>query len=260
MCKLFFKLIAVSLRSQMQYPASFLMLLVSHFLGTLVDILGIWVLFDRFNIIQGWSLFEVGIIYGIIHMGFALAETFARGFDEFWKMIKYGDFDRVLLRPISPLMQLAASDVQIMRIGRFMQGLIVCVWSARELSIPLLSHDVLIILSCILGTACLFYGLFVIQAAISFWTVETLELMNITTFGGLQMGQYPLSIYNTTLRSLLTFVLPIACVVYYPIATILKHEALSPWIALTPMCGVIFLIAACRFWYFGVRYYRTTGS
>jgi ABC-2 type transport system permease protein len=245
----------------MQYPASFLMLSASHFIGTFVDILGIWVLFDRFKMIKGWTLPEVGLVYGIIHMGFALAEAFSRGFDTFGQLVKQGDFDRLLLRPLSPLFQVAVREVHAMRIGRFLQGLVVLIWSSQQLSFSLLSMHTLVILCAIGGTASLFYGLFIIQAAIAFWTIETLELMNIATYGGVQTGQYPMSIYDKAFRLVFTVVVPIACVAYYPIATLLRHESIPFWLgALFPAAGVIFLYFACQFWHLGVRHYRSTGN
>ena len=257
----FGKLIAASIRSQMQYPASFLMLTLGHFFGTFIDILGIWVLFDRFNLVQGWTLHEVGIIYGIVQMGFALAEAFARGFDIFHQMIKQGDFDRILLRPLNPLFQIAIREVQIMRVGRFLQGLVVLIWSLSSFSFSFFSFSTLIIIFSILGTASLFYGLFIIQATISFWTIETLELMNITTYGGLQAGQYPLNIYNRSFRWIFTFIVPLACVVYYPTTAFLKHNGTPMLLGIiSPLVGFVFLYFACRFWRLGIRYYCSTGN
>ena len=100
--RLYFRLIGVSVRSQMQYRASFFMLAAAHFISTFVDILGIWILFDRFKMVQGWTLEELALIYGIMHMGFATAEASARGFDTFSLMVKNGDFDRVLLGLAAP--------------------------------------------------------------------------------------------------------------------------------------------------------------
>lgn len=258
---LFWKLIAVSIRSQMQYPASFLMLTAAHFLGTFVDVLGIWILFKRFSMVKGWTLCEVGLIYGIVQMGFALAEAFARGFDIFSQLVKRGEFDQMLLRPLSPLMQIATYEVQIMRVGRFLQGFSVLVWSLTQLSFPFLSIHTLVVFLSILGTASLFYGLFIIQATISFWTIETLELMNIATYGGLQTGQYPMSVYNKSFRLLFTLLIPLACVAYYPIATLLRHETIPFYLGMmTPLAGFVFLYLACRIWRFGVRHYCSTGS
>jgi ABC-2 type transport system permease protein len=258
---LFWKLISVSIRSQMQYPGSFVMLSLSHFIGTFVDILGIWILFDRFHMVKGWTLPEVGLIYGIIQMGFALAEASSRGFDTFSQLIKQGDFDRLLLRPLSPLFQVAVREVHAMRIGRFLQGFVVLVWSSNQLSLSLFSLHALTICLSVLGTGCLFYGLFVIQAAISFWTIEALELMNIATYGGVQSGQYPLSIYDKTFRLIFTVLIPIGCVAYYPIAILLRRELFPIWLALLfPLTGLLFLYLACQLWHLGVRRYRSTGS
>ena len=76
--RLYFRLINISVKSQMQHRASFFMLTAAHFISTFVDITGIWVLFDRFKMVQGWTLKELALIYGIMHMGFALAESLAR--------------------------------------------------------------------------------------------------------------------------------------------------------------------------------------
>jgi ABC-2 type transport system permease protein len=86
--RLYFKLIAVSFKSQMQHRASFFMLAWAHFISTFVDILGIWALFDRFKVVEGWTFAEMTLIYGIIHMGFAAAEALSRGFDTFSTLVK----------------------------------------------------------------------------------------------------------------------------------------------------------------------------
>lgn len=237
------------------------MLTLSQCLGTCIDMAGIWVLFDRFRMVQGWTLPEVGLIYGIIHMGFSLAETCARGFDQLDVLVKQGDFDRILLRPLSPLLQVAVRDVQLMRLGRFFQGLAIAVWSVAHLPFPWISPHTAVIGLAILGSASLFYGLFVIQGALSFWTTETLELMNITTYGGVHAGQYPVTLYHRTFRLLCTFLIPIACVGYYPVAVLLRQETV-PWIlgSLAPLLGIGFLWLACCVWRLGVYRFSVRGG
>lgn len=259
--KLYFKLVAIVLRSQMQHRASFFMLIFSYFLTTFIEIAAIWILFDRFKILNGWTFSEVAIIYGIIHMGFALAESSARGFDTFGDIVKNGEFDRLLLRPCSTLLQVASREFQLMRLGRFLQSLLVLIYGIAQTEFVSLPLSFAIICFAIIGTACLFYGLIVIQATIAFWLIESLELMNITTFGGAQAGQYPMSIYNWKFRFIFTFIIPLACVGYYPVATLLGHEAL-PWIIalISPSAGILFLLLACKFWKFGVAHYQSTGS
>lgn len=261
MIRLYFRFIGISLKSQMQHRASFFMLTIAHFLSTFVDIVGIWVLFDRFKMIQGWTLEELALLYSIMQMGFAAAEIFSRAFDTFDLMIKKGGFDRILLRPLGTLFQIATSEVQLMRIGRFLQGTVVLFWSFHQMGFSFFSIETVIILFAIIGTTCLFSGLFIIQATLAFWTTETLEMMNITTFGGMEVGQYPITIYKAPLRLFFTFIIPLACVAFYPVSALL-HQGLVPfWFGtLAPAFGIAFLLLSFQFWKLGVRHYHSTGS
>ena len=119
----------------------------------------------------------------------------------------------------------------------------------------------MVIFFAIIGTLSLFYGLFVLQATLSFWTIETLELMNITTYGGVESGQYPMNLYNKSFRLFFTFVIPLACVAYYPITAILKHENVPFLLScIAPVSGILFLVMACFLWKLGVRHYHSTGN
>jgi ABC-2 type transport system permease protein len=256
---LFLKLMSISMRAQMQYRASFFMLVFSYCFSTLVGIVGIWVLFDRFKLVEGWTFKEVCIIYGVVHMGFSIAECFARGLDKFDQMLIQGDFDRVLLRPAGTLIQVASSQVQLMRLGRFLQGFIVLVFGMQSLAIPLFSFQLLVILASIAGTACLFYGLIVLQGTLAFWTTESLEIMNIVSFGGVEACQYPITIYPKMFQVIFTYIIPLGCISYFPVATILGHEQ-SPFVLLFPLGGVLFLILSCFLWRVGVLRYTSTGS
>ena len=73
--RLYFRYLGISVRSQMQYRASFVMMAVGHFLVTGIEVVGIWALFDRFGSLRGWTLAEVGLFYGLIHVAFALADA-----------------------------------------------------------------------------------------------------------------------------------------------------------------------------------------
>ncbi len=262
--RLYVRFLGISVRAQMQYPASFWMLTFGHLLGTGIEFVGIWALFDRFGSVRGWTLPEVALLYGVINIGFAFADGFARGFDLFSTMVKSGDFDRLLLRPLSTALQVAGQELQMMRIGRIIQGLAILLWAMTALHIGWSMGKIALILGCILGTACLFYGLFVLQATLSFWTIETLEIMNTVTYGGTETGQYPLTIYRPWFRLFFTFVVPLACVNCLPASLILNRPdapALPAFVlCLSPAVGVLFLLVALQVWKLGVRHYRSTGS
>jgi len=262
--RLYGRYISVSFSSQMQYRASFVMLTLGHFLMTGLEFVGIWALFDRFERLEGWSLPEVALFYGTINMAFALCDATSRGFDIVHTMIRSGEFDRLLLRPRSTVLQLAGQELTLRRIGRFSQGLIILLWAGRSLDVAWSLERLLLLVFAILGGACLFYGLIVLQATLAFWTTESLEIMNTTTYGGVETAQYPLTIYRDWFRRFFTYVIPLACVSYYPALAVLERPDplgstyIFQWVA--PAVGIGFLAVCLRVWKIGVRHYRSTGS
>jgi len=262
--RLYLRYVGTSLRAQMQYRASFVLYAFSHFLATGVEFLAIWALFDRFGSLEQWSLAEVALFYGMVSVAFALAEAVARGFDLFPGMVRTGEFDRVLLRPRSTVLQLAGRELQLMRIGRFSQGLIVLLWAASALDVAWTPAKVALAIAAMLGGACIFSGIFVLQATMAFWTIETLEIANTVTYGGVEAAQFPLTIYKPWFRRFFTFVIPLATINYFPAhailgrADVLGSPAAVHWLA--PLVGVGFLLVSLQVWRFGIRHYRSTGS
>jgi ABC-2 type transport system permease protein len=262
--RLYLRYLGISVRGQMQYRGSFVMSTIGHFLITGVEFIGILVLFDRFGSIRGWRLPEVALCYGIVNIAFSIADAMTRGFDMFGVMVKNGDFDRLLLRPRNTALQLAGQEFVLRRIGRFAQGLVVLLWSARVLGLAWSPAKVTLAVAATLGGACLFSGLFVLQATLAFWTVESLEIVNTVTYGGVETSQFPLSIYRPWFRRFFTGVIPLATISYFPALAILDRGSASGVPALlqwgAPAVGVVFLLLALQVWKIGIRHYCSTGS
>ena len=262
--QIYLRYIGISMRGQMQYRASFIMESIGQFAFSGVVFLGIVVLFSRFDNLQGWSLPEVAFLYGLVNMAFAIADAACVGFDHFGTMVRSGDFDRLLLRPRSTALQLAGQELELRRVGRLVQGIVILVWASVALDVDwTLVKAGLTIVTFLCGT-CLFFGLIVLQATLAFWTTETLEIVNTVSYGGVETAQYPLSIYRPWFRHFFTFVVPWATVSYFPALAILdKPDPLgSPlWFQYAaPIIGLVFLIVCLRVWEFGVRHYLSTGS
>jgi len=262
--RLYISYARASVRGQMQYRGSFVMMMLGAMLGTGTDFIGIWALFARFGSIRGWTLPEVALFYGVISVGFALCEFMTAGFDDFGPMVKAGDFDRLLLRPRSTALQLTGAEFQLRRFGTLAQGSAVLIWSACALRLAWTPAQLGLLLASIAGCACLFSGIFILQATLAFWTTESLEIANTLTYGGRETGEFPLEVYRPWFRRFFTVVVPLACVTYFPLTAVLGRDATdlpALWLrCLAPLAGPVFLLASLRIWQFGVRHYRSTGS
>ena len=263
--KLYGRYVAVSLRSQMQFPVSFIATSIGAFAATIVDFIAIWALFTRFRQIDGWRFEEIALFYGVIGVAFALADAFTRGFDIFGDLfVKTGDFDRLLVRPRSTVLQLLGYELRATRIGRLAQGIVAWTVGVQLSSIDWTIGAWLTLLFAVAGGVALFSGILIMQATLAFWTVESLEIGNTLTYGGVEAAQYPLDIYARWFRNFLTFIVPLACVSYFPVAVVLGHAdrlGVAPWLArLTPALGFAFFGLSLLVWRLGVRRYTSTGS
>ena len=190
---------------------------------------------------RGWTLPEVALLYGLVDVTFALADAFGRGFDTFGIAAQGRRLRPPAAAPALAVLQLLGLELQLMRIGRFTQGLIVLGWASTFARWT--PATVALLAVSIIGTACLFLGIVVLQATSTFWTIETLEVWNAFTYGGIYAAQYPMSIYRRWFQRFFTFVIPLALASYYPARAILGRDELGPLQALGPLAGFAFLAA-----------------
>jgi ABC-2 type transport system permease protein len=258
------RLTVARIRSDYQYRASFWLFTLGQFFITFFDFVAIAVIFGQVNELGGWSLSEVAFLYGITCVAFGLADMGISQVEDIADRIKLGTFDQLLIRPLSPLFQLAADDFALRRIGKVLQGAIVLVIAMSRLPVDWTPGRLLFVVITIISGAVIYGSVWVVTATISFFTVDSREVANAFTYGGNYMSQYPLPIYGVWLRRTLAFVIPLAFVSYFPAVGILgKHDPLGAPAAFhdaAPIVALLGIFVARAVWQFGIRHYRSTGS
>jgi ABC-2 type transport system permease protein len=262
--RLYFRLVGSRLRSQMQYRASFLLMTGITMLGLATEFVAILLLFHRFGDLGGWTVGEVALLYGLASTSFGLCELIGSGFDVFPNTIRRGEFDQVLIRPAGTFTQVMGADFQMRRLGRILQGLVALGLGAHWTSLEWSVGKVLYLGLVLVSGAGMFVAIFVLGATLCFWTVQSIELVNVITHGGNEMSSYPLSIYHELMQRFFTFIVPLAFVTYYPAIYLLERpelETLPGWVPFLPPLAAIGLGMVARVtWEFGVRHYRSTGT
>lgn len=262
--RFYWVLTGAQVRSQMEYRASFAFQALSVALGNGVFFLGTVVLFQRFPTIAGWTLGEVAFLYGLGGTAFALSDMLCGGFDRLGPAIQSGTFDRVLTRPLGTFVQTLGADFQLRRLGRIAQALLVLGVALTLVDVSWTVPKALVLVSALGSGVVLYSGVWVIGAAVTFWTVQTSEVTNVFTYGGSEMVEWPMSIYADWLRHFFTFAVPLAFVTYLPGLFILgKDDPLGlPAIlqVCSPLVAGLFMLPALAAWRLGVRHYQSTGS
>ncbi len=258
------RIAALRLRGQMEYRSSFLMQLMGSFIINFSELLVLFTLFSRFDTLGGWSLQEVIFLHAMSQITFSVADTISNGIQTVPAQIREGDFDRVLVRPLSSYLQAIVSDVSLRHIGMLIQGVIILAYALMSNDISWTPLKLVVFVAAIASGIALFTSLFTVEAIISFWTVNSIEAINAFTYGGSDLAQYPLHIFARSIRWIFLWIVPIGFVVYYPSLVILdKPDPLdlppfAPYLA--PLMAGIFCIAIGFAWKLGIRHYRSTGS
>ena len=166
-------------------------------------------------------------------------------------------FDKILLRPVHPLISIIGSSKEFTALGYFGLGLFLTITMLIKLAIPITIILVIkIILFSIVG-ATIIGAINTIFSIASFWTYRSNEVIwsfyRVYTF-----AQYPLDIYNKFIKLLITAILPFAFVAYYPSMNYLGMNGEMVYIA--PIIMIILWLLAIRVWNLALNRYRSTGT
>lgn len=262
--RLYLRYVRAYSASQMQYRVSLLTRLIATLVISLFEWLGIWILFARFKLLGSWTLPETLLLFSVASMAFGLAEWFGRGFDKFPPYVYTGDFDRMLLRPRSTVLQVLGTRFELSKLGRVIQGGLLAACCVSALGVTLTPVKAGLLIAAVISGTFVYTGVFILFATLSFWTVQSVDLAYVLTNCTLELFQYPIEIYGTWLRRFFTFIVPLANITYYPLIVILEKADSThmpvwfPW--LTPALGPLFFLGTLAFWRVGVRHYHSTGS
>ncbi|MFT8315005.1 MAG: ABC-2 family transporter protein [Clostridium sp.] len=257
--KLYLNMIALNLKSQMQYKVSFFLTTVGQFITAFTAFFGLYFIFSRINSVDDFTYGQVLLCFAIVMMAFSLGEMFGGGLAVFPRMLSNGEFDRVLVRPRNIILQVLMPNMDFTRLGLLVQSVLVLCYSIPISGIAWSLGKILTLDLMILCGGALFFGLFLINAACAFFTMEGLEFINIFTYGARQFGRYPFSVYGNGVLKFLTFVIPLALFQYYPLLYLMDRER-NPLFMFLPVIALLFLIPSYAFFRFGLSRYKSTGS
>jgi len=258
--RLYGKYIRMNLLCGMQYKGWPIMVL-QVFIVVITDPIGLIFMFSRFGSIGPWTIERILLIYSMAVTSFGLAESFCRGFDYFpWKMIRTGDFDRVLLRPQPLTVQIAGSYFHIHRFARVFSGIGVISWCLFRMKIALTAIDILVLILALIGGFITYTGVFLFTSGIAFFTIQGLDWIYIFTNASYQITRCPMEYMPRTLKYLFTFFMPMLVISYYPASAICGWGDSYYKGLLALPAGIAFFLFSILVWRIGVRHYKSTGS
>lgn len=256
--------IKMAIMTVIEYPSSIAGWLISNPLQFIMGFAIIKFVVESFGEINGWTYGQLAFLYGLSVISHALSMIF---FVQGWFMGFYvleGEFDRYLTRPMSVLYQFFFTTINIIGVTDLIPGIFVFIYGCLKCGITFSLGFVLQTIVILIGATLIRGGIYILLGSTSFYLRSpvdfgqyTQEIMDKTTM-------YPISMYPEAMQLILTFLIPVGWISFYPASGILGIEnslyngGFIPLITLG--AGIIVMTLAGLFFNHGLRKYESAGN
>jgi len=261
--RLYFHMVAASIRAQMQYRYGFFMNIIGWAMSYAGTAVTMWVMLYSFQSLEGWSFWQLIFLFALAVLSWGVCVIFFFHFRSLDQYILNGTFDRFLIRPIHPFFHFMAMKFDVGAFGQLLFSIAAVTLAYIQLNLhwPIWKWGVF--LSAVIGGTFIQGGILVLISAIAFWTTRSERFYWVVMFPAKSMMNYPLSLYPRALQWVVTFILPFAFVNYLPALLLLDktHPSISPyWGAFSFAVGLVFFGICYRIWMMGLNRYKSAGS
>lgn len=252
-----------ALRGTAQYRANLFLTMAAGAMFQTTAFLALWVMLARFGDIAGWTITDVALLYGVRLTAHGLWAVPFNQLMDVEHFVREGVFDRFLVRPVNPLVQLMTSRVRLNTLGDLVAGLVMLGIAMSHVDVDWTFGKLAFLLAALVGGAMVEGGFQLGLSAIAFRTLGSAQI-RFTVDGVFNLyGNYPGKVFGRVGMWVLT-VIPVAFVAYLPSAVLLGRAGelgVPPILAyLSPVIGAVIFAIAYVFWRSQIRHYQGAGS
>jgi ABC-2 type transport system permease protein len=258
--RLFLLYFAQYTKVRLAYKADFIIAFFSSMTATVLGFGFVLVLFTKIPRLQDWTFNEILFLYGfsLIPLGFFNVIS--------WNLYDFGEiyiiegrFDRVMLRPVDTLFQVAFEKFRLESLQEVVTGLLVIWIAGQRMHLSWHAADFFWLAVTVICGAAIYFSVFLILTAVAFWFEDRVGIVP-PVFNMLNFGRYPLTIYNVFIQFMLSWIIPFGFATFYPTTHFLGREAFNTYFYLVPVVATGFSLLAVFVWNKGVANYSSTGS
>jgi len=256
-------LVGAALRAELQYRGNLLLLILGGLSFQIIGLAFIGAVVYRFGDIGGWQLPEITFLYGLRLTAHGLWVVPFGQLGMIDLLVRQGEFDRYLVRPANPLVQLLTRRLELTGLGDLAGGVVLLAVASAWADVDWSPLTVGYLVLAVVGGALIELSAQLVLAAGAFRMLSTYGPRVVVDQLFNTMSHYPMHIFDAGVRFGLTFALPLAFVSYVPATILLGREGeLSiPYglALLTPLVGAGLFAGAYRVWVRQIRQYNSSG-
>ena len=258
--RLYLKLQLIQLRTAVEYRADFWIGILGASLMHGAGLVFVVALFGQINEIAGWSAWEVAILYGLALIPRGLTELFCDGPWTLRMMLNKGEFDRVLVRPVSPALQVATMLASIHGVGQLTLGTVAFWLGASRSDLDWTWWKAAFFVAIVISSWIMLCAINFLVNLIGFWEPSAQSAIPTAYAMLIDFAKFPLDIYHNAIKVLITVVAPYAFISYFPALVLLDRETAWTWLGLaSPLVTIVVVLLTSRLWKIGLNRYQGVG-
>ncbi len=261
---LYLRLVRIAIKSRLQYRADFATGVIGVIVMNVVNISLIGILVTRFSDLNGWTVWEVVFLYSLWILGHSLFSMFMWHMRTLEDYLMQGTFDQFLLRPASPFVMFLGREVQYLGIADFAIGVGGMTLAYGNLHLHWGPTEWVFLVLAILAGTLIEMTLTLMISSIAFWTGRSRRANSLVMQVNVMVQYYPVDIFGAVFRVLVTSVIPVAFMNYYPALMLLgKLDRIGDWwilAYLSPVVALLMIGLAATVWRFALRRYSSAGG
>ena len=253
-----------AIRGAAQYRVNFVILALLGIAYQSSGFAFIAVVLSRFPSIGGWTFPEIAVLYALRLLAHAVHLVPLHQLMSLDELVRDGTFDRFLVRPLNPLIQVLTRRFSVNTLGDSVTAVAVLLFASSIADVSWTPVHVLYAAAAVVGGALIEGGLALGITSMSFRFVEVWPARYLVDNVLLNFGSYPLSVFGFLAQWVMTWILPVAFIAWLPAAVILDRASglgVSGTIAwLAPVVGALWFALGYQVWRRMLRTYASTGN
>lgn len=247
-------------KTRLAYKSDFLIACLTSVVATVAGYGFVLVLFTKIPHLRGWSFEEILFVYGFSLIPMGIFNILSPNLYEFGDAyIVEGKFDRVLLRPVHSLYQVLFENFRLESLQEVAVGVAAITYCSHRLGIQWSLENVVLFPALVACGTVIYLSVFVVLSSVNFWFEDRIGL-SPPIYNMIAFGRYPISIYNTFIQFLLSWIIPFAFASFYPTVRYLGRSEFMTEFYLVPAVAAATALLSLGCWNIGVRQYQSTGS
>jgi len=258
--RIYSKLQLVHLRAHLEYEVDFWLGIVGLALTHGVGFVFVWAVFRQIPTVDGWTFQEIAFLFALIVIPRSLVTVLCDGPWLLAQLINRGELDVLLVRPISPALQVMTQLASISGFGSLLLGCVILQWSIRELNLLWSVWQVGFLAVTLVSSTILIAAIIFAANCNVFWNASPSTSFPSLLQQTLEFAKFPLTLYGQSIQIILTWVLPFAFVSYYPSLALLGKAEERNWLGYGGIiAAIVTVLIANIVWRCGLRRYQSAG-